>query len=170
MFFFPATHWIEKDGSFVSSGRRAQWKWKVLDAPGEVKDDNRILGIRAEACQQRFSSDESWWSPDPIAMLWSRVPIYILTAEDMFHYNSGVAILDSNETMNTFVDIQRYNRDLRLAKFYSANEAYSCPLTKTHICSAARPECLTGLTTTAQFPAAPQCSVRDGLEKAGFAL
>ena len=44
VFFFPCTHWIEKDGSFVNSGRWAQWKWKVLDAPGEVKDDNWILG------------------------------------------------------------------------------------------------------------------------------
>src|SRR5438270_6568630 len=44
VFFFPATHWIEKDGSFVNSGRWAQWKWKVLDAPGQVKDDNWILG------------------------------------------------------------------------------------------------------------------------------
>ena len=44
VFFFPCTHWIEKDGSFVNSGRWAQWKWKVLDAPGEVKDDNWVLG------------------------------------------------------------------------------------------------------------------------------
>jgi formate dehydrogenase major subunit len=44
VFFFPCTHWIEKDGSFVNSGRWAQWKWKVLDAPGQVKDDNWILG------------------------------------------------------------------------------------------------------------------------------
>jgi formate dehydrogenase major subunit len=44
VFFFPATHWIEKDGSFVNSGRWAQWKYKVLDAPGQVRDDNWVLG------------------------------------------------------------------------------------------------------------------------------
>src|SRR5439155_868127 len=30
VFMLPATHWIEKDGSFVNSGRWAQWKDQVL--------------------------------------------------------------------------------------------------------------------------------------------
>jgi len=42
--FLPATHWIEKSGSFTNSGRWAQWKHKALPATGEVKDDNWILG------------------------------------------------------------------------------------------------------------------------------
>ncbi len=45
VFFFPCTHWIEKDGSFVNSGRWAQWKWKVLDAPG--RGQGRQLDPRA---------------------------------------------------------------------------------------------------------------------------
>ena len=42
--FLPTTHWIEKDGSFTNSGRWAQWKYKVLPAAGDAKDDNWILG------------------------------------------------------------------------------------------------------------------------------
>jgi formate dehydrogenase major subunit len=68
VFFFPATHWIEKDGSFVNSGRWAQWKYKVLDAPGEVKDDNWILGhlfLRLRALYAK----EAGTFPDPILNL-----------------------------------------------------------------------------------------------------
>jgi formate dehydrogenase major subunit len=68
VFFFPCTHWIEKDGSFVNSGRWAQWKWKVLDAPGEVKDDNWVLGqlfLRLKALYQK----EGGTLPDPIVNL-----------------------------------------------------------------------------------------------------
>jgi formate dehydrogenase major subunit len=68
VFFFPATHWIEKDGSFVNSGRWAQWKWKVLDAPGQVKDDNWILGqlfLRLKALYAK----EGGPLPEPIVNL-----------------------------------------------------------------------------------------------------
>ena len=68
VFFFPCTHWIEKDGSFVNSGRWAQWKWKVLDAPGQVKDDNWVLGqlfLRLQALYRK----EGGTLPEPILNL-----------------------------------------------------------------------------------------------------
>jgi len=68
VFFFPCTHWIEKDGSFTNSGRWAQWKWKVLDAPGEVKDDNWVLGqlyLRLKALYEK----EGGTLPEPILNL-----------------------------------------------------------------------------------------------------
>ena len=68
VFFFPCTHWIEKDGSFVNSGRWAQWKCKVLDAPGQVKDDNWILGqlfLRLKALYAK----EGGTLPEPILNL-----------------------------------------------------------------------------------------------------
>ncbi len=39
----PATHWIEKDGSFTNSGRWAQWKDQVLPPQGEARHDHWIL-------------------------------------------------------------------------------------------------------------------------------
>jgi formate dehydrogenase major subunit len=39
----PATHWIEKDGSFTNSGRWAQWKEQVLPPAGEARHDHWIL-------------------------------------------------------------------------------------------------------------------------------
>jgi formate dehydrogenase major subunit len=39
----PATHWIEKDGSFTNSGRWAQWKEQVLPPDGQARHDHWIL-------------------------------------------------------------------------------------------------------------------------------
>ncbi len=39
----PATHWIEKDGSFTNSGRWVQWKEQVLPPEGEARHDHWIL-------------------------------------------------------------------------------------------------------------------------------
>ena len=41
--YLPATHWIERDGSFTNSGRWAQWKEAAIDAPDGVKSDTWIL-------------------------------------------------------------------------------------------------------------------------------
>jgi formate dehydrogenase major subunit len=43
VFMLPATHWIEKDGSFTNSGRWAQWKERVLPPEGEARDDQWVL-------------------------------------------------------------------------------------------------------------------------------
>ena len=43
VFMLPATHWIEKDGSFTNSGRWAQWKDAVLPPEGEARHDHWVL-------------------------------------------------------------------------------------------------------------------------------
>jgi formate dehydrogenase major subunit len=43
VFMLPATHWIEKDGSFTNSGRWAQWKEAVLPPDGQARHDHWIL-------------------------------------------------------------------------------------------------------------------------------
>src|SRR5437588_2988781 len=43
VFMLPATHWIEKDGSFVNSGRWSQWKDQVLPPQGQARHDHWIL-------------------------------------------------------------------------------------------------------------------------------
>src|SRR5881296_1400341 len=43
VFLLPATHWIEKDGSFVNSGRWSQWKEQVLPPDGEARHDHWIM-------------------------------------------------------------------------------------------------------------------------------
>jgi len=43
VFMLPASHWIEKDGSFTNSGRWAQWKEQILPVAGEARHDHWIL-------------------------------------------------------------------------------------------------------------------------------
>ena len=43
VFMLPASHWIEKDGSFTNSGRWVQWKEQVLPPEGEARHDHWIL-------------------------------------------------------------------------------------------------------------------------------
>ncbi len=43
VFMLPTTHWIEKDGSFVNSGRWMQWKEQVIPPDGEARHDHWIL-------------------------------------------------------------------------------------------------------------------------------
>ena len=43
VFMLPTTHWIEKDGSFVNSGRWMQWKDQVIPPEGEARHDHWIL-------------------------------------------------------------------------------------------------------------------------------
>src|SRR5216683_3183221 len=43
VFMVPTTHWIEKDGSFVNSGRWSQWKDQVMPPQGQARHDHWIL-------------------------------------------------------------------------------------------------------------------------------
>src|SRR5256714_7048892 len=43
VFMVPTTHWIEKDGSFVNSGRWSQWKDQVLPPEGNARHDHWVL-------------------------------------------------------------------------------------------------------------------------------
>jgi formate dehydrogenase major subunit len=43
VYLLPATNFVEKDGSMTNSARWAQWKWKAVDPPGEVKSDQEIV-------------------------------------------------------------------------------------------------------------------------------
>jgi formate dehydrogenase major subunit len=43
VFVLPTTHWIEKEGSFVNSGRWMQWKDQVLPPEGQSRHDHWIL-------------------------------------------------------------------------------------------------------------------------------
>ena len=42
VFMLPATHWIEKSGSFVNSGRWMQWKDQVIQPEGQSMHDHWI--------------------------------------------------------------------------------------------------------------------------------
>jgi formate dehydrogenase major subunit len=65
VFMLPATHWIEKEGSFTNSGRWAQWKDQVVPPEGDARHDNWILADLFDRVKKLYQSGGGKF-PDPI--------------------------------------------------------------------------------------------------------
>jgi formate dehydrogenase major subunit len=68
VFMLPTTHWIEKDGSFVNSGRWSQWKDQVLPPQGQSRHDHWILADLFQRVKKLYQSQGGKY-PDPIMAL-----------------------------------------------------------------------------------------------------
>src|SRR5215472_10257632 len=68
VFMLPTTHWIEKDGSFVNSGRWSQWKEQVIPPEGEARHDHWVM---AEVFQRvkKLYQQQGGKFPDPLMAL-----------------------------------------------------------------------------------------------------
>jgi len=68
VFMLPTTHWIEKDGSFVNSGRWSQWKDQVLPPEGQARHDHWILADIFQRVKKLYQG-QSGKFPDSIMAL-----------------------------------------------------------------------------------------------------
>ena len=68
VFLLPCTHWIEKDGSFVNSGRWMQWKDQVIPPQGEARHDHWILADLFRRVKQLYQREGGKF-PDPVMHL-----------------------------------------------------------------------------------------------------
>src|SRR5256884_3121264 len=68
VFMLPTTHWIEKDGSFVNSGRWSQWKDQVLPPEGQSRHDHWILADVFQRVKQLYQA-QGGKVADPITSL-----------------------------------------------------------------------------------------------------
>ncbi len=68
VFMVPTTHWIEKDGSFVNSGRWSQWKEQVLPPQGNARHDHWILADLFQRVKTLYQQQGGKF-PDPIMAL-----------------------------------------------------------------------------------------------------
>src|SRR5207248_8783161 len=68
VFLVPTTHWIEKDGSFVNSGRWSQWKDQVLPPQGNARHDHWILADLFQRVKTLYKQQGGKF-PDPIMAL-----------------------------------------------------------------------------------------------------
>ncbi|TMG52648.1 MAG: hypothetical protein E6H84_13680 [Chloroflexi bacterium] len=68
VFMLPATHWIEKDGSFVNSGRWSQWKEQVLPPEGDARHDHWITADLFDRVKTLYKQQGGKF-PDPIMAL-----------------------------------------------------------------------------------------------------
>jgi formate dehydrogenase major subunit len=68
VFALPTTHWIEKDGSFVNSGRWMQWKDPVMPVEGEARHDHWILADLFLRVRELYRRDGGKF-PDPVLQM-----------------------------------------------------------------------------------------------------
>src|SRR5215831_1247728 len=68
VFMVPTTHWIEKDGSFVNSGRWVQWKDQVIPADGQARHDHWVLADLFQRVKKLYQ-DKGGKLPEPLAAL-----------------------------------------------------------------------------------------------------
>jgi formate dehydrogenase major subunit len=68
VFLLPCTHWIEKDGSFVNSGRWMQWKDQVLPPEGQARHDHWVMADLFNRVRSLYVSQGGKF-PDPIKAL-----------------------------------------------------------------------------------------------------
>src|ERR1700686_2250648 len=68
VFMVPTTHWIEKDGSFVNSGRWMQWKDQVIPPQGNARHDHWILADLFDRVKKLYQQQGGKF-PDPIMAL-----------------------------------------------------------------------------------------------------
>jgi formate dehydrogenase major subunit len=68
VFMLPATHWIEKDGSFTNSGRWAQWKEQVLPPEGEARHDHWVFAELFGRVKDLYQQQGGKY-PDPVFQL-----------------------------------------------------------------------------------------------------
>src|SRR5438132_9871008 len=68
VFLVPTTHWIEKEGSFVNSGRWSQWKDQVLPPQGNARHDHWVLADLFQRVKTLYKTQGGKF-PDPIMSL-----------------------------------------------------------------------------------------------------
>jgi formate dehydrogenase major subunit len=103
VFFLPTTHWIEKAGAFVNSGRWAQWKHQALPPEGDIKNDNYILA-QLFLRMRKLYEEEGGVFPDPILNLtWNYSDQDDPPAEDLSAEING-RDLSTGLLLDTFLD------------------------------------------------------------------
>src|SRR5205823_14833087 len=68
VFLLPCTHWIEKEGSFVNSGRWSQWKEQVLPPEGDSRHDHWVLAELFDRVKGLYQQ-QGGKLPDPLMRL-----------------------------------------------------------------------------------------------------
>jgi formate dehydrogenase major subunit len=105
VFMLPTTHWIEKDGSFVNSGRWSQWKDQVLKPEGQARHDHWVLADIFARVKDRYQRQGGKFV-DPIMSLTfpykdARKPELDEIAQEINGFN-----LTTGKRMATFADLK----------------------------------------------------------------
>lgn len=71
--YLPASHWIERDGSFTNSGRWAQWKEKVVEPPRGVRSDTWIVSELFWRVKELYEKEGGAYHEPLLELTWDYV-------------------------------------------------------------------------------------------------
>ncbi len=129
VFMLPATHWIEKDGSFTNSGRWAQWKEQVMPPEGEARHDHWVLAELFSRVKNLYQQQGGKY-PDPVLKLTlpyrdPRKPELDEIAQEINGKN-----LTTGQRLATFADLKDDGTTIAGDWIYTASYPESGNLTK----------------------------------------
>ena len=103
--YLPTTHWIERDGSFTNSGRWAQWKEKVIDAPIGVRSDTWILSELFWRVKELYAAEGGAYDEPIQSLTWNylnpREPTMTELAQEINGYD-----LASGRRLSSFAELK----------------------------------------------------------------
>ena len=105
VFMLPTTHWIEKDGSFVNSGRWMQWKDQVLQPQGNSRHDHWVLADLFDRIKKLYQAKGGKF-PDPVLTLQMRYQDQLKPQLDEIAQEINGFDLTTGRRMATFANLK----------------------------------------------------------------
>jgi len=105
VFMVPASHWIEKDGSFVNSGRWSQWKDQVMPPQGQSRHDHWILADVFSRVKKLYQ-DQGGKFADPIMAVTLKYKDPLKPALDEIAQEINGFDLATGKRLSTFANLK----------------------------------------------------------------
>lgn len=103
--YLPASHWIERDGSFTNSGRWAQWKEAAIDVPPGVKSDTWILSELFWRVKELYEEEGGAYHEPILHLTWDylnpREPTLVELAKEVNGYD-----LTTGKLLSSFAELR----------------------------------------------------------------
>lgn len=103
--YLPATHWIERDGSFTNSGRWAQWKEEVIPPPHGVRSDTWILSELFWRVKELYQAEGGAYDEPVQALAWDYLNPREPTLEELAKEINGYQV-QSGSLLNGFGELR----------------------------------------------------------------
>ena len=103
--YLPATHWIERAGSFTNSGRWAQWKEEVIDPPHGVRADTWIVSELFWRVKELHENEGGVFSEPIRALAWDYADPREPTLEELAKEINGYD-LTTGKLLSSFAELR----------------------------------------------------------------
>ena len=103
--YLPATHWVERGGSFTNSGRWAQWKEAAIPAPAGVRSDTWILSELFWRIKELYQKEGGAYHDPVLNLQWNYLNPREPTLEELAAEINGYD-LDSGKLLSSFSELR----------------------------------------------------------------